>query len=157
MIAYQFSRYPWIEEWRSFTVIYNLSGQILSGDPHATPKSICVSFFEGFIRIMKLSDVEITLLSCPGARCESLIDRIAMNSNYKEYDVLYYSAGINDLSVKIKGHNVIPRFNNSDDIVQHLNGQYLAALHRLEPVARKVVLCELLGVSIFRTDHFQDK
>ena len=51
IIAYQFSRYPWIEEWRSFTVIYNLSGQILSGDPHATPKSICVSFFEGFIYI----------------------------------------------------------------------------------------------------------
>ena len=48
-IAYQFSRYPWVEEWRSFTVIYNMSGQILSGDPHATRKSICVSFFEGFI------------------------------------------------------------------------------------------------------------
>ena len=54
--------------------------------------------------IMKLPDIEITLLSCPGARCESLTDRIAMNSNNKEYDILYYSAGINELSVKIKGH-----------------------------------------------------
>ena len=58
IIAYQFSRYPWIEEWRSFTVIYNLSGQILSGDPHATPKSICVSFFEGFSSSQDVRDLE---------------------------------------------------------------------------------------------------
>ena len=47
IIAYQFSRYPWIEEWRSFTVIYNLIRSNIVWWPTRHPKVHMRFFFWG--------------------------------------------------------------------------------------------------------------
>ena len=93
-------------------------------------------------------DVEFHVKACPGATSEQVVDEVIRRSVFIDYDLVYFMAGINNLTYKIKGRNAAPRFETPTVAFCYLKSEYVEAKRRLEQFARTVVLCELVGLSL---------
>ena len=66
---------------------------------------------------------------------------------YHVYDRIYLLGGVNNLT-SLVGNFVEPRFYNCDAMVRELMIELYTARTQLDPIAREVVVCDLIGLSL---------
>ena len=93
------------------------------------------------------TDLDVRVLFFPGAK----VDQVVMNGKRlvgrESFDIIYLSAGINELSKKIYRHCIKQIFYSTEEIVNHLEMQFSVAAAKLSDIGKKVVVCELVGLS----------
>ena len=93
------------------------------------------------------TDLDVRVLFFPGAK----VDQVVMNGKClvgrESFDIIYLSAGINELSKKIYRHCIKQIFYSTEEIVNHLEMQFSVAAAKLSDIGKKVVVCELVGLS----------
>lgn len=96
-----------------------------------------------------IQNIEIIVLVCRGKTLQNIVDYV--RNDLKELtpiDLLYFAAGVNDLTKKIGYFNVIPKFKCEEDLIKHLKEYYEKDTAVFKTYAKKVVVCELIGMSM---------
>ena len=94
-----------------------------------------------------LPDIEATVLPYRGANIQNTLYNAIKDLKHKTCDVIYFTAGVIELSVKTGHRQVLPRMNLPHQITELIVPQLENAALKLQTVSKKAVICELIGMS----------
>ena len=106
----------------------------------------------------KLSELEcqkcdVSFKILPGADINRLtrkgLDYVEQHVNRVEYDLIYLLVGVNELSFKNRFCKIRPKFTSSRCLIRNIMLKLLKAKSEFEKYAKKVVLCEMVGLSFY--------
>ena len=100
-------------------------------------------------------NISFSILFYPGATITQTVQRAFVKlTQRRPYDLIYISTGVNNLTSLLRPHCVVPTFENATTLVSTLMGDYIWAKYALTPHANRIIICELIGMSIatYNTD-----
>ena len=83
-----------------------------------------------------------------GRRIAETVSACLNEIDGQTFNIIYLSTGVNNLTNYHGSHNVTPAYVTWSTLVRELMIEYYDARKRLLPFARKVIVCELVGINI---------
>ena len=108
------------------------------------------------LTLLEVHDININILSFPGATIREIIDSTLNLTRRKSIELLYLSGGIINQTTKLGYRNIIPKYNTMQDMADHVEGELELGKLKLEVVSKMVILCELICLA-FNTYNLSGK
>ena len=100
--------------------------------------------------------VELIVLPKAGATIQQTVAHAFQQVGNQHFDIIYLSAGVNDLSIKYGPRDITPVFDNRYDMVSDLLQKYYKARILLDMLGNNVVICELIGLN-YQLHNIRDR
>ena len=91
----------------------------------------------------------MTVQTLGGARIENIVEKADHRFPEKrQYDIIYTFVGVNNLTIKWYEGKVIPVYDNVPELIETLTDAYIKLKSDLKLRARKIVVCQIVGIDI---------
>ena len=94
-----------------------------------------------------LPDVLVNVQAYRGADIQMALDNSIKSLKGRNYDIIYFAAGVNELSIQTGHRRVLPAKILTQDYVDLVFPKLENAALKLQTICKKVVVCELIGMS----------
>ena len=93
-----------------------------------------------------VADTFTDVISISGAKIEKLNYYAESHFVHRQFDMIYFFAGVNNLSTKHKSGKISPTFQETANLVEVMFDKFVEAKRVLQRYCTKVVICQLVGL-----------
>ena len=94
-----------------------------------------------------MKDINVTVRANSGKTIGGIVNETIREFKSKKFDLLYFAGGVNDLSNKIGWRHITPVFGDEQKLTTCITNLLEEAKAKLSVITRKVIICDLIGLS----------